>query len=84
MELSITIVSLIRCLLKNYINIDLSTNILLELIWIFSSCFQLVGDRGLDLKEMESLLQPGRNPDIDKIYNNFNVQDVQVNVISKY
>lgn len=43
-----------------------------------------MGDRGLDLKEMESLLQPGRNPDIDKIYNNFNVQDVQVNVKSKY
>uniref|UniRef100_A0A1B6GN15 Cadherin domain-containing protein n=2 Tax=Cuerna arida TaxID=1464854 RepID=A0A1B6GN15_9HEMI len=42
-----------------------------------SSCFQLVGDRGLDLKEMENLLQPGRNVEIDKIYSNFNVQDVQ-------
>jgi len=42
-----------------------------------SSCFQLVGDQGLDLKEMEDLLQPGRNTDIDKVYAAYNVQDLQ-------
>ncbi|KAK9498689.1 hypothetical protein O3M35_003268 [Rhynocoris fuscipes] len=42
-----------------------------------SSCFQLVGARTFDLKEMEQLLTPGNNAEIDEIYKKYNVQSVQ-------
>uniref|UniRef100_T1IAK5 Cadherin domain-containing protein n=1 Tax=Rhodnius prolixus TaxID=13249 RepID=T1IAK5_RHOPR len=42
-----------------------------------SSCFQLVGAHTFDLKEMEQLLLPGTNPEIDDIYHKYNVQSVQ-------
>ncbi|XP_071439918.1 cadherin-87A [Hetaerina americana] len=42
-----------------------------------SSCFQLVGKESYDLAEMESLLQDPNNAELDKVYKEFGVQDVQ-------
>ncbi|KAG8229142.1 hypothetical protein J437_LFUL009211 [Ladona fulva] len=43
----------------------------------FHSCFQLVGKESYDLAEMESLLQDPNNADLEKVYKDFGVQDVQ-------
>ncbi|XP_046392719.1 cadherin-23-like [Ischnura elegans] len=42
-----------------------------------SSCFQLVGKESYDLAEMESLLNDPNNAELDKVYKDFGVQDVQ-------
>lgn len=50
-------------------------------LWFYiysSSCFQLVGKESYDINDMQSLLQDPNNIDLNKVYDKYNVEGVQV------
>jgi hypothetical protein len=53
-------------------------------LWLYifsSSCFQLVGKESYDLNDMQSLLQDPNNIDLNKVYDKYNVEGVQVIIL---